>query len=331
MSDILPVILAGGMGTGLWPLSTPARPKPFLPLASEWTLFQETVCRIRDFSNFLVICNEAHVRLVQRDLQGTGAGKAHILAEPEGRNTAPAVAVAACFAEQDDPLLLVLPSDHHMRDEKAFWQAVEAGKPYAEQGKIVTLGVEIGRAETRYGYIRADKELKDGVRTIGTFIEKPDHKTALRFMESGRYYWNSGIYLARASTFLRELTRCHPGIPEKVRLAVRAGEQDDNRLLLDHRSFRRTPGISIDYAVMENGAEGAVVPVDMGWSDLGSWEALACVLGSQIFEQVDPHDFCRYIEVPSCREVLSGDVSGPDDVLRLFDAALNKMPNKTPG
>jgi len=276
MSQILPVILSGGSGTRLWPLSREAYPKQFLQLASEHSMLQSTWLRVADIATQapIVVANEAHRFVAAEQLQQVGTTPSAILLEPVGRNTAPAIAAAALEACRDgaDPLLLVLPSDHLIRDVAHFHSAIMEAANIAEQGKLVTFGIQPTAPETGYGYIKA--VAGDGARGIERFVEKPDLATAQAYVASGEYYWNSGMFLFRASRYLQELERLQPQILAACRASWEKARRESDFIRLDAEAFKASPSDSIDYAVMEKTADAAVVPLNAGWSDVGSWTAL---------------------------------------------------------
>ncbi|XMM85155.1 mannose-1-phosphate guanylyltransferase/mannose-6-phosphate isomerase [Stenotrophomonas maltophilia] len=276
MSSIQPVILSGGSGTRLWPLSREAYPKQFLPLAGELTMLQATWQRIAPLAarGPLVIANEEHRFVAAEQLQQVGAEPAAIILEPVGRNTAPAIAVAALEATRDgaDALLLVLPSDHVITDEAAFRSAVQAAASAAEAGKLVTFGIVPTGPETGYGYIKAADG--QGLRAVERFVEKPDLDTATGYVASGQYYWNSGMFLFKASRYLQELERFQPAMLAGSRQAWQQARRDADFTRLDKDAFTAVPSDSIDYAVMEKTADAVVIPLDAGWNDVGSWTAL---------------------------------------------------------
>lgn len=289
---IVPVILSGGSGTRLWPLSRSAYPKQFLPLVEESTLFQSTVQRLSglaDCARPLVVCNEEHRFLVAEQLRSQSISPSAIMLEPVGRNTAPAVACAALFALEleQDATLLVMPSDHVIRKQEVFGQAVLKGMEAAGQGSLVTFGIVASRPETGYGYIRrnesgsgdAGNPAKD-IYTVAEFVEKPDLETAKGYIKSGEYFWNSGMFLFRADAYLKELEQQFPEILEICREAYKHSEPDRDFLRLDKEHFAACPAESIDYAVMEKTSKAAVVPMDAGWSDVGSWSSLSEVIDS---------------------------------------------------
>ncbi len=281
MASLQPVLLSGGSGTRLWPLSREAYPKQFLALAGEDTMLQATWRRVAALSDAapLVVANEDHRFLVAEQLRVIGAPAARIVLEPVGRNTAPAIAAAALVAMADgsDPLLLVLPSDHVVRDAEAFRAAVTAAMPAAEAGALVTFGIVPQAPETGFGYIQADAG--EGVRRVLRFVEKPDAATAQSYLDDGGYFWNSGMFLFRASRYLEELGRHRPDIADAARAACAhldhdALSQGGEFLRLDRDAFAASPSESIDYAVMEKTDAAMVLPVDIGWNDVGSWSAL---------------------------------------------------------
>ncbi|WP_075675432.1 mannose-1-phosphate guanylyltransferase/mannose-6-phosphate isomerase [Stenotrophomonas sp. TD3] len=276
MSSIQPVILSGGSGTRLWPLSREAYPKQFLPLAGELTMLQATWKRVAPIAarGPLVIANEEHRFVAAEQLQQVGAEPAAIILEPVGRNTAPAIAVAALEATRDgaDALLLVLPSDHVITNETAFRSAVQAAAAAAEAGKLVTFGIVPTGPETGYGYIKAADG--QGLRAVERFVEKPDLDTATGYVSSGQYYWNSGMFLFKASRYLQELERFQPAMLAGSRQAWQQARHDADFTRLDKDAFTAVPSDSIDYAVMEKTADAVVIPLDAGWNDVGSWTAL---------------------------------------------------------
>lgn len=276
MSSIQPVILSGGSGTRLWPLSREAYPKQFLPLAGELTMLQATWKRVAPIAarGPLVIANEEHRFVAAEQLQQVGAEPAAIILEPVGRNTAPAIAVAALEATRDgaDALLLVLPSDHVITDEGAFRKAVQAAAAAAEAGKLVTFGIVPNSPETGYGYIKAADG--QGLRAVERFVEKPDLETATGYVSSGQYYWNSGMFLFKASRYLQELECFQPAMLASSRQAWQQARRDADFTRLDRDAFTAVQSDSIDYAVMEKTADAVVIPLDAGWNDVGSWTAL---------------------------------------------------------
>ena len=272
---ITPVILSGGAGKRLWPLSREARPKQFLPLFSGQSLFELTLARVAGglFAPPMVICNSEHRFMVVEQL---GKQAATIILEPCSRNTAPAIALAALAANPDD-LLLVLPSDHLFTESEAFRNMVLAAAPLAAAGKMVTFGVKPVFPATGYGYIKRQQPLKLGSSeafTVEAFVEKPDSNTALAYMESGNYWWNCGVFLFRASALLDEMRQYAPDVLTACTRAFELHKTDLGFLKIDEESFSTAPDISIDYAIMEKTANAVVVPCDTPWSDVGSWSSL---------------------------------------------------------
>ena len=270
------VLLSGGSGTRLWPLSREAYPKQFLPLAGEDTMLQATWRRVAPVAGAapIVVAGEDHRFLVAEQLRQVGVAAASILLEPVGRNTAPAIAAAAlqAMADGDDPLLLVLPSDHVVRDAEAFRAAVQEASAAADAGALVTFGIVPTAPETGFGYIQA--EAGEGVRKVLRFVEKPDAATAQSYLDAGGYYWNSGMFLFRASRYLDELARFRADILDGARAAFETARRDGDFVRLAADAFAATPAESIDYAVMERTDAAMVLPVDIGWNDVGSWSAL---------------------------------------------------------
>ncbi|MBA3930832.1 MAG: mannose-1-phosphate guanylyltransferase/mannose-6-phosphate isomerase [Xanthomonas sp.] len=276
MAKLQPVLLSGGSGTRLWPLSREAYPKQFLPLAGDETMVQATWRRVEAIADLapIVVANEEHRFLVAEQLRQIGAPVPAIVLEPVGRNTAPAIAAAALQAMVDgaDPLLLVLPSDHVVRDVAGFQRAVREASSAAEAGALVTFGIVPDAPETGFGYIQA--EAGEGLRKVSRFVEKPDATTAQSYLDAGGYYWNSGMFLFRASRYLEELANVRPDIVEAVRAAHASARHDGDFVRLDKDAFAACPPDSIDYAVMEKTARAMVLPIDIGWNDVGSWSAL---------------------------------------------------------
>ena len=273
---MIPVILSGGSGTRLWPLSREAFPKQFLRLAGAGSMLQETWSRAAPLATAapIVVAGEEHRFMVAEQLREAGCRDARILLEPAARNTAPAIAAAALEASRDglDPLLLVLPSDHVIADGEGFRKAVAAAQSAADAGKLVTFGIVPAGPETGYGYIKAASG--EGVRGVERFVEKPDPQTAAAYVASGDYFWNSGMFLFRASAFLAELERHQPAMLAACRDALAKARRDEDFVRLDKAAFCASPSDSIDYAVMEKTADAAVLPIDAGWNDVGSWAAL---------------------------------------------------------
>ena len=277
---IVPVILSGGAGTRLWPLSRKAMPKQLLALTGERTMIQQTAARAQGegFAAPLIISGQDHRFLIAEQLRAAGVKDARIVLEPVGRNTAPAAAVAALQVVADDPegLVLMMPSDHVIGDEAAFRDAVMAARQAALGGALVTFGIRPEGPETGYGYIKAGAALADapGALAVERFVEKPDRATAESYVASGAYYWNSGMFLFRAQTFLDELARLQPRMLDCCREALTHAHRDMDFIRLGEAAFVACPSDSIDYAVMEHAAWAAVVPVSMGWNDVGSWSSL---------------------------------------------------------
>ncbi|MGY1459751.1 mannose-1-phosphate guanylyltransferase/mannose-6-phosphate isomerase [Luteimonas sp. A534] len=276
MIQLQPVLLSGGSGTRLWPLSREAYPKQFLALAGEHTMLQDTWLRVAPLAALspIVVANEEHRFLAGEQLRQVGVQGASIVLEPVGRNTAPAIAAAAlqATAAGADPLLLVLPSDHVVRDADAFRAAVREAMPAAEGGALVTFGIVAEAPETGFGYIQSGPG--EGVRDVLRFVEKPDAATAQGYLDAGDYYWNSGMFLFRASRYLEELGRVRPEMLDAVRAAFEGAVRDGDFVRLDRDAFSAAPSDSIDYAVMERTDRAMVLPVDIGWNDVGSWSAL---------------------------------------------------------
>lgn len=276
MTLLQPVLLSGGSGTRLWPLSREAYPKQFLPLVGDDTMVQATWRRVAPLASAapIVVANEEHRFLVAEQLRQIGAPAPAIILEPVGRNTAPAIAAAALQALSggQDPLLLVLPSDHVVRDPDAFRKAVEEVAAVAEAGALVTFGIQPDAPETGFGYIQSEQGA--GPQKVLRFVEKPDPVTAQSYLDAGNYYWNSGMFLFRASRYLEELRKYRPDIVDAVTRAFDSAQRDGDFIRLDKEAFTASPADSIDYAVMEKTADAMVLPVDIGWNDVGSWSAL---------------------------------------------------------
>lgn len=271
-SVIQPVILCGGSGTRLWPLSREHHPKPLHAVNGERTLLQETALRCAGLgasAEPIIVCNETHRFLVQEQLRRAGARPKTILLESRGRGTAPALTLAAVHAvTADDPVLVAMPSDHFIAQREAFQRAVERGAALAHQGKIVTFGVPPTAPETGYGYIRAESEYVDA------FVEKPDPATAKQYFDSGKYLWNAGIFAVRASVWIDAIGEFRPDIFKACERAYRQGKRDGAFYRVDPAAFAECPADSIDYAVMEKTTGAMVVRLDAGWSDIGAWDAL---------------------------------------------------------
>jgi mannose-1-phosphate guanylyltransferase/mannose-6-phosphate isomerase len=279
---IVPVVLSGGSGTRLWPVSRSTRPKQLTALHGRRTMIQATVQRVDGVPGLrppLVVCNEAHAAPIALQMADIGVRGTSFLLEPEGRDTAPAVAAAALVAAADgeDPVLLVLPADHVISDVGAFRAAALTAADLAGEGHLVTFGIVPDRPETGYGYIRRGATVGETsagpVCLVDGFREKPDEETAARYVASGDYLWNSGMFAFTASRYLEELDRYQPELVARCRAAVAAADREDDRILLGDQ-FVAAPAISIDYAVMEHTDHAVVIPLDAGWNDLGSWAAM---------------------------------------------------------
>ncbi|MBY7730297.1 mannose-1-phosphate guanylyltransferase/mannose-6-phosphate isomerase [Vibrio splendidus] len=303
---ILPVILAGGSGSRLWPLSRELYPKQFLNIAGEQSMLQQTLQRLQGLEGHLkgnecaaplIICNEEHRFIAAEQARSANIQHSGILLEPVGRNTAPAIALAALQAldrsthsEQNasDPTLLVLAADHHIANTSEFQQVISRGVDYAKQGKLVTFGITPNAPETGYGYIKQGEPLSPLVQTdtnakeqsahhayaIECFVEKPDQATAKEYIRSGLYLWNSGMFMFKASRYLEELSEHHPEILAACKLALSKQNTDLDFIRIDADAFKNSPSDSIDYAVMEKTSHATVIPMDVGWNDIGSWSAI---------------------------------------------------------
>ncbi|WP_338242718.1 mannose-1-phosphate guanylyltransferase [Aurantiacibacter hainanensis] len=298
MSPIHPVILCGGSGTRLWPRSRRSRPKPFLPLMGDQTLFEATMERVADptlFASPTVVTGGAHLPLVEAQLRGDAA----IIVEPEAKNTAAAIALAAARLPED-AVMLVCPSDHFIADVPAFHSAVRAAAALAGKGYMVALGITPTAPETGFGYMRRGEAVEGGF-AVAEFVEKPDLDSAMRFLASGDYSWNGGIFAFAAGAFMTELARHRPAMAEAVRTAVERGELSDTRFHPDARAFGAIEAESVDYAVMEETPRAAMVPVTMGWSDIGNWQALRDARGGD----GDGNRTRGPVELVDCRGVLA--------------------------
>jgi len=276
---LFPVIMAGGSGSRLWPLSRQLNPKQFLPLVdTEHSMLQATIQRLDglDVARPCLICNEQHRFLAAEQLRQLDIEQARVLLEPIGRNTAPAIALAALQAlqEADDPVLLVLAADHLIQDVPAFHASIRTALPLAANGKLVTFGIVPTHPETGYGYIEKGDHVGDGGFAVSRFVEKPDLATAGDYLSSGNFLWNSGMFMFRARRYLQELECFRPEILSACRMALEGGKQDMDFIRVDADAFSACPEDSIDYAVMEKTNDAVVVPLDAGWSDIGSWSAL---------------------------------------------------------
>ena len=289
--QIVPVILSGGAGSRLWPLSRELHPKQFFSLADEFTLLQGTARRLAairrhaalaHLSAPIVVCNEAHRFMVREQLQAVGVAPAAVLLEPAARDTAPAIAAAALQAlaqtgDGGEPILLILPVDHVIRNEARFSDAVREALTEAVSGRLVTFGVPPAHPETGYGYILAGAPAgaDTGARRVERFVEKPDAAAAAAFVEDGRYFWNSGMFVFGAGRYLRELRAHAKDLHDAAAMAHRTAEEDLGFLRLDADSFAASPSVSVDHAVMERASDAVMVPLDAGWSDIGSWAAVS--------------------------------------------------------
>ncbi len=276
---LIPVLLSGGVGSRLWPLSRESFPKQFQDLTSDLSMLQETAARVDGLSDVappLVVCNEEHRFLVAEQFRNEKRSAGAIILEPEGKNTAPAVALAALRAVQSDAtaILLVLPADHVIRQVEAFCEAVEQGLPFAQDGQLVTFGIVPASAETGYGYLKRGEELAPNTFALAQFVEKPDLATAEGYLDSGEYCWNSGMFLFSAQSYLDELGKYQPDMLAACREAMAATQTDIDFLRVDPAAFAACPADSIDYAVMEHTDRAVMVSLDCGWSDVGSWSAL---------------------------------------------------------
>ena len=317
MAVIYPVVLCGGSGTRLWPRSRKHAPKPFLPLVEDRTLFEATLGRCADAERFaspMVVTGKAHLAHVEA--QASTFPGAKVIVEPEAKNTAAAIALAAERLPAD-AIMLVCPSDHHIADTAAFREAACAAARLAEQDWLVAFGIAPTSPETGYGYIRRGAPLEEGFQ-VERFVEKPDLATAERFLADGNYSWNGGIFVFRAGAFLDELRRHRPALADAVDRAVANGREQGAEFHPEPTAFAEVESESVDYAVMENTARAAVVPVTMGWSDIGSWQALRDV------RICDPAGNCTRgrVELVDCRNVLA-ETDGPRiSVIGLEDVAV---------
>lgn len=281
---IHPVILSGGSGSRLWPVSRSKHPKQLQPLLSGRTMLQETALRFADRTRFpapTIICNHEHRFMIAEQMRTSDTPPALQILEPVGRNTAPAAAVAALCLQASDPdaILLLIPADHRIADPESFQAAIDTARIAAEQGNLVTFGIVPDGPETGYGYLKQGAELVPegagpAIYQVGQFVEKPDLETARTYLQAGNYHWNSGIFMFRADTFLEVLGSLHPAMLQACRRAVEKGTRDLDFFRLDETEFAACESDSIDYAVMEHADNVVLVPVDMGWSDVGSWASL---------------------------------------------------------
>lgn len=275
---IIPVILAGGSGSRLWPVSRSSYPKQLLSLVGHRTMLQDTILRTRGIDHVLppvIICNQEHRFLVAEQVQNIEVDDVTIILEPVGKNTAPAVAIAALYYQELDPILLVLPADHLIKDLHCFATIATEAVSYAQEGKLVTFGVKPTKPETGYGYIRVSYSSDNNCAYgIEQFVEKPDLKTAKTYLDCGEYYWNSGMFMFKASQYLAELELYAPRIAEVCQKTLAHSMKDLDFVRLEERLFAECPNDSIDYAVMEKTKNGVLVPLKTSWSDIGSWAAL---------------------------------------------------------
>lgn len=277
---IVPVILSGGSGTRLWPMSRPESPKQMLALTAEETMLQLTARRVGDKARFtdpVIVANGAHTEMIETQLAKVDVSPLALILEPLARNTAPAIALAALAAPDPESPLLVMPSDHVITDTAAFAAAIDSALPLAEQGWMVTFGITPDAPETGYGYIQIGEELAAGVHRVARFVEKPDQRTARAMLEAGDHAWNGGIFLFRADAFVAALSVHAPDMLAAAQNAMAAARREGAQIHPDKDAFAASPSDSIDYAVMEKAERVAVVPVAMGWSDLGSWDALHAI------------------------------------------------------
>jgi mannose-1-phosphate guanylyltransferase / mannose-6-phosphate isomerase len=303
---IVPVILSGGVGSRLWPLSREFFPKQLMPImGGEFSLFQKTLLRIAEIPEMappIVICNESHRFMIAAQIQSIDMSQSAIILEPVGRNTCPAITVAALEASKDgsDPVLLIIPADHLIDNGELFASAVQAGKDLASEGSIITFGIVPDRPETGYGYIKRgqcvagsppDADLENRAFAVCEFTEKPEYEKACSYVASKEYFWNSGMFMFQPSVYLQELAAFSPQILTVCREAYDKSRRDLDFIRLEEKSFSSCPNISVDYAVLEKTSRAAVIPVDVGWSDVGSWLSL--------------HDACCKDEN---RNVVNGDV-----------------------
>ncbi|EGR3111604.1 mannose-1-phosphate guanylyltransferase/mannose-6-phosphate isomerase [Vibrio parahaemolyticus] len=277
---IYPIIMAGGSGSRLWPLSRELYPKQFLAINSNLSMLQKTFQRLSNIEHFppMVICNEDHRFILAEQIRLGGYKHSGIILEPIGRNTAPAIALAALQAlkENEDPILLVLPADHMIEDEVSLSNSISDGEFCAESGELVTFGIIPDSPETGYGYIKRGlaRDKKESMFKVDSFVEKPKLELAEKYVESGEYYWNSGMFMFKASKYLDELKRYRPEIYQSCKRSLEKVQEDCDFIRVDQDEFKNCPDDSIDYAVMENTNNATVIPVSVGWSDIGSWSAL---------------------------------------------------------
>ena len=278
--NIIPVILAGGSGSRLWPLSRTLRPKQFLRLINNQSMLQSTLTRLKNISNIsapIIVCNEEHRFIVAEQLQEIGLDNAKIILEPAARDTAPAIAAASLYAQEkmtQDSLILVLAADHEIKDISAFEQAIKSASQSAIEGNILTFGIVPESAHTGYGYIKTNQNNSAVILEVSSFVEKPDTVTAQSYLDSGDYYWNSGMFLFKATRIISELEKHQPELLQACQNAVLNSEVDLDFVRLQADAFRASPSISIDYAVMEKSSQVKLIPLVAGWSDVGCWNSL---------------------------------------------------------
>ncbi|MCW1432073.1 mannose-1-phosphate guanylyltransferase [Novosphingobium sp. JCM 18896] len=306
MTRIVPVILCGGSGTRLWPRSRAVKPKPFLPLIGDSTLFEATLGRCppdADFASAIVVTGAAHLPHVEDQL--AGAPDARVIVEPAAKNTAAAIALAA-LRVPEDAIMLVCPSDHHIADCDTFVAAAHAAAALAGQGWLVSFGIEAKTPETGYGYLKRGEAIDETGFRVDQFVEKPDRERAQGFLDAGIYAWNGGIFAFRARDFLAELEAHRPAILDAVRRSVERGVDDNHRFYPEPEAFAEVQSESVDYAVMENTSRAAMVPAEMGWSDIGNWQALHEARARDEQGNVA----IGHVELVDCRNVLV-DSDGP--------------------
>ncbi|MDE2435165.1 MAG: mannose-1-phosphate guanylyltransferase [Sphingomonadales bacterium] len=321
MNTVVPVILCGGSGTRLWPRSRATKPKPFLPLVGDSTLFEATVARCGDpvrFAAPVVVTGTAHLAHVEAQLHGVAG--AQVIVEPSARNTAAAIALAA-LRLPEEAIMLVCPSDHHIGDPQAFAAAAAAAARLAEKDWLVSFGIEAKAPETGFGYLHRGEAIGEGGFKVARFVEKPDLARAEQFLADGGYAWNGGIFAFKVATFLAELGAHRPAILAAAREAVAKGGEDGQRFHPDSVAFARIDSESVDYAVMENTARAAMVPADMAWSDIGNWQALHVALDRDGMGNATRGP----VELVDCRNVLVDSdgrnvaVIGLEDVIVVVD------------
>ena len=276
--SFIPVLLCGGVGSRLWPLSREARPKQYLNLVGNQSMLQETLVRLMglDAAATVVVCNENHRFLVAQQLRDLGHDKATIVLEPEGKNTAPAITLAALSAltEEDDPTLLILPADHYVGDCEALKASIREATTHADQGRFVTFGIQPRHPETGYGYIEVGEAISGATAILERFVEKPDAQTAAQYVDSGKFFWNSGMFMFKARAFLKALGQYQPMMLSICERAISSASRDFDFVRPDKDIFGACPSESIDYAVMEHINDGVVVALDCDWSDLGAWSTV---------------------------------------------------------